>query len=167
MTVRVQSGSFDSGRELAALGGAETKAGAMACFVGKVRSESANPIASMTIEHYPGMTEAAISQHVDEAKRRWPLLDCLVIHRFGKLMPGENIVMVAVLAEHRSEAFRAAEFLMDYLKSRAPFWKKEMTPAGSRWVEAVRQDEEALQRWDSEPASPDQNQSFSDFHPSG
>ena len=147
MRVRLQDTPFDPGRELAELRGSGSEAGAMACFVGTVRSDVARPISSMTIEHYPGMTEAAISGHVDEAMRRWPLLDCLVVHRFGELLPGECIVLVATLAVHRSEAFSAAEFLMDYLKSRAPFWKKEHTPAGSRWVDATGTDEDALGRW--------------------
>ena len=147
MRVRLQDTPFDPGRELSEMRGSGTGAGAMVCFLGTVRSDAAKPISSMTIEHYPGMTETAISGHVDEAMGRWPLLDCLVVHRFGELLPGECIVLVATLAVHRSEAFRAAEFLMDYLKSRAPFWKKEHTPTGSRWVNATGTDEDALGRW--------------------
>ena len=147
MPVRLQDTPFDPGEELAALRGSGTDAGAMVCFVGTVRSDAVRPISSMTIEHYPGMTEAAISGHIDEAMRRWQLLDCLVVHRFGDLLPGECIVLVAALSAHRSEAFRAADFLMDYLKSRAPFWKKEHTPTGSMWVDAIGNDEDALLRW--------------------
>ena len=147
MRVRLQDTPFDPGEELAALKGSGTEVGAIVCFVGTVRSDAARPISSMTIEHYPGMTEAAISGHIDEAMRRWQLLDCLVVHRFGELLPGECIVLVAALSAHRSDAFRAADFLMDYLKSRAPFWKKEHAPAGSRWVDAIANDEDALLRW--------------------
>ena len=147
MKVRIQRGPFDPGRELAALGGVRTDAGAQVCFVGTVRSDPDRPVTSMTIEHYPGMTESAITSHVELACQRWPLLDCLVIHRYGDLLPGEGIVMVATLAAHRAEAFQAADFLMDYLKSRAPFWKKEHTPDGSDWVSAAADDEVALERW--------------------
>ena len=147
MKVRIQREPFDPGSELAALGGVRTDAGALVCFVGTVRSGLDRPVDSMTIEHYPGMTESAIASHVELACRRWPLLDCLVIHRYGDLQPGEGIVMVATLAVHRAEAFQAADFLMDYLKSRAPFWKKEHTPDGSAWVSAAANDEVALERW--------------------
>ena len=147
MRVRLQDTPLDPSEELAVLRGAGTEAGAMVCFVGTVRSDAARPISSMTIEHYPGMTEAAISGYIEEAMRRWHLLDCLVVHRFGELLPGECIVLVAAHSAHRSDAFRAVDFLMDYLKSRAPFWKKEHTPTGSRWVDAIGNDEDALLRW--------------------
>ncbi len=147
MGVRVQSEPICPGEELARMQGTGTRAGAMVCFVGMVRSGDRQPITSMTIEHYPGMTESAISAHVEKARGRWPLLDCRIVHRFGELLPGETIVMVAVQAAHRSDAFQAADFLMDYLKSRAPFWKQEQTPSGSRWVEANAEDENSLSRW--------------------
>ncbi len=147
MTLRIQPEPFDAGAELDGLLGATAEAGATACFVGTVRSTPDRPVLSMTIEHYPGMTEAAIADHVRQARSRWPLLACLVIHRVGRMKPGDGIVMVAVMSTHRSDAFEAAEFLMDYLKSRAPFWKKEATASGSSWVEANRQDEIALKRW--------------------
>ncbi len=147
MSVRIQSGLLDAGAELDGLLGSVTESGATACFVGTVRSTPDRPVLSMTIEHYPGMTEAAIADHVRQAGERWPLLGCRVIHRIGEMKPGDAIVMVAVMSAHRFDAFEAAEFLMDYLKSRAPFWKKEVTASGSSWVEARPQDEIVLKRW--------------------
>ena len=147
MRIRVQAEAFDPGSELETLTQGNAEAGASVCFIGTVRSGSSDPIESMTIEHYPGMTEAAISGLVREAESRWALLDCLVIHRFGRLFPGERIVMVAALSAHRTDAFRAAEFIMDYLKSRAPFWKKEHRADGGNWVRARSADEASLERW--------------------
>ncbi|GHD99010.1 molybdenum cofactor biosynthesis protein MoaE [Defluviimonas sp. 20V17] len=146
MTVRVQKAAFDIGAELASFGqGAGV--GGIATFSGIVRDLPGGGLKAMEIEHYPGMTERAIAQIVAKATARWELLDCLVIHRFGRLAPGAPIMMVATAAAHRAEAFAAAEFLMDYLKSRAPFWKKEITEAGTEWVAAKDEDEAALDRW--------------------
>jgi molybdopterin synthase catalytic subunit len=146
VTVRVQSGSFDLGAEAAALVEGKTDAGALVTFSGLVR-DGAGTLEAMEIEHYPGMTEKAIAAIEDEAVRRWNLSASLVIHRHGRLRPGEPIMMVATASAHRADAFAAAEFLMDYLKSRAPFWKKEITRAGAGWVAAKEEDEAALRRW--------------------
>ena len=146
MTVRVQSGSFDLGAEAAALVEGKTDAGALVTFSGLVR-DGAGTLEAMEIEHYPGMTEKAIAAIEDEAVRRWSLSASLVIHRHGRRRPGEPIMMVATASAHRADAFAAAEFLMDYLKSRAPFWKKEITRAGAGWVAAKEEDEAALRRW--------------------
>ncbi|MDE2739814.1 MAG: molybdenum cofactor biosynthesis protein MoaE [Paracoccaceae bacterium] len=121
--------------------------GAIVSFLGKVRSDPENPLEYMLIEHYPGMTEKAIEKIMGEAVKRWNLIDCLVIHRYGKLIPGEDIVLVATSSKHRREAFEAADYLMDFLKSRAPFWKKEVTQSGESWVESKEIDEVALDRW--------------------
>ncbi|OSP55716.1 molybdenum cofactor biosynthesis protein MoaE [Pseudoruegeria sp. SK021] len=149
MDVRVQSSPFDPGIELNRftdhLGGAE--AGAIVTFSGVVRNRPDGSLVRMEIEHYPGMTELALAEIGQEAMSRWSLLDALVIHRFGPLVPGEPIMMVATAAAHRSAAFEAAEFLMDYLKSRAPFWKKEVTSDTQGWVAARSEDEQALTRW--------------------
>jgi molybdopterin synthase catalytic subunit len=144
MRLSVQEGPFDLGAELEAFG--TVGAGAVVTFTGIVRDEGGS-LVSMEIEHYPGMTERAIRGIMDEAAARWGLIDVLVIHRFGKLSPGEAIMMVATAAAHRGEAFAAAEFLMDYLKSRAPFWKKETRAEGANWVAARDADEAALKRW--------------------
>ena len=149
MQVRVQSDPFDPGGELSAFHTGRTDAGAMVSFGGIVRSDDRDPISLLEIEHYPDMTERAILDIASEALTRWQLMDCLVIHRYGKLKPGEHIMMVATLARHRAEAFAAAEFLMDYLKSRAPFWKKEHTEGGQRWVASRDEDEAAMERWSS------------------
>lgn len=147
MTVRVQTDSFDQGAELSGFAQTRSDLGAVVSFTGVVRDE-AGTLDRMEIEHYPGMTEKAISAIVQEATRRWSLADCLVIHRHGPLRPGDQIMMVATASAHRVAAFEAAEFLMDYLKSRAPFWKKEFTKDGSTdWVDAKVNDEEALKRW--------------------
>ena len=146
MAVRVQTGSFDLGAEAAALVAGRTDAGALVTFSGLVRDE-AGRLEAMEIEHYPGMTEKAIAAIEAEAVRRWRLSASLVIHRHGRLRPGEPIMMVATAAPHRADAFAAAEFLMDYLKSRAPFWKKEITREGWAWVAAKDEDEAALGRW--------------------
>ena len=146
MGVRVQADPFDMGAELAAFTEAASGAGAVVTFSGLVRDEGGT-LTEMTIEHYPGMTEKALSAICDEALSRWSLADALIIHRFGSLKPGEQIMMVATAARHRADAFQAAEFLMDYLKSRAPFWKKEADADGQTWVAAKDEDEDALKRW--------------------
>ena len=146
MTVRLQSGGFDPGRVLSEFSAGVEAAGAVVSFTGVVR-DVAGGLRHMEIEHYPGMTEKAIAGIVAEASDRWPLADALVIHRHGELKPGEVIMMVATASAHRKAAFEAAEFLMDYLKSRAPFWKKEITANGSDWVAAKDEDEAALNRW--------------------
>jgi len=148
MTVRVQAEDFDATREIAALRGRDPRVGAVAAFIGLVRDvNDATAVATLELEHYPGMTEKALSGIVDEAKSRWRIYDATVIHRVGKLKPTDQIVLVAVSGAHRGEAFAACEFIMDYLKTRAPFWKKESTPAGERWVEARASDDEAAARW--------------------
>ena len=146
MRVVVQSGRFDAGAEVSAFSAAARGAGAVVSFTGLVRDEG-GLLSAMEIEHYPGMTEKAIAGMVEEAVSRWSLADALVIHRFGRLAPGEAIMMVATAAPHRGDAFAAAEFLMDYLKSRAPFWKKELGAGGEAWVAAKDADEAALKRW--------------------
>jgi molybdopterin synthase catalytic subunit len=148
MTVRVQQEDFDLSTEVAALRAADPAVGAVAVFVGTVRdiNEGAG-VSGMTLEHYPGMTERALEQIVAEANNRWDIRQCLVIHRVGPLRPLDQIVMVAVTSAHRSEAFAACEFVMDYLKTEAPFWKKETTSEGERWVESRASDDEAAARW--------------------
>lgn len=144
MRLSVQEATFDLAAEVAAFTAAG--AGAVVTFTGIVRDEGGT-LSGMEIEHYPGMTERAIRGIMEEAAARWSLMDALVIHRFGKLAPGEAIMLVATAAGHRGEAFAAAEFLMDYLKSRAPFWKKEIGAEGADWVAAKEADEAALRRW--------------------
>ena len=146
MRVVVQEAPFDFAAEAAefAKGGADT--GAVVTFTGIVR-DLADGLSAMEIEHYPGMTESALTAIAEQAQSRWSLADVLVIHRYGRLAPAEQIMMVATAARHRKAAFEAAEFLMDYLKSRAPFWKKEVTRAGATWVAARNEDEDALKRW--------------------
>ena len=146
MRVAVQAGPFDYGAESAAFAAAAEGAGAVVTFLGVVR-DNGGALTAMEIEHYPGMTERAISAIVDQAAGRWPLTDVLVIHRHGRLAPGEAIMMVATASRHRAAAFAAADFLMDYLKSRAPFWKKEIGADGAEWVAAKDEDEAALDRW--------------------
>jgi len=148
MPVRVQQHDFDLGAEVAALRAGRLDVGAVASFVGTVRdlNEGAG-VASMTLEHYPGMTERALEDICAQARRRWRILDVLVVHRYGRLEPGDQIVLVVVTSAHRGEAFAACEFIMDYLKTQAPFWKKETTPQGERWVEARESDDEAAARW--------------------
>lgn len=146
MRVAVQSAPFDLGAETASFAASSAGAGAVVTFTGIVRDNGGRLVA-MEIEHYPGMTEKAISAIAAQAVARWRLTDVLVIHRHGRLAPGEAIMMVATAAPHRADAFAAAEFLMDYLKSRAPFWKKEIGADGSDWVAARDEDEEALTRW--------------------
>jgi len=148
VTVRVQTGDFDIGAEIAAMRRGNPKVGAVASFIGVVRDlNEGDRVAEMTLEHYPGMTEKALEKMVAEARSHWDIYDALVIHRVGTLKPGEQIVLVVVTGAHRGEAFQACEFLMDYLKTRAPFWKKERTPAGARWVEARESDDVAADRW--------------------
>jgi molybdopterin synthase catalytic subunit len=148
MPVRVQTGDFDVAREIAALRGGDARVGAVAAFVGLVRDiNDAAAVSTLTLEHYPGMTEKALAGIVDEAKSRWNVYEALVVHRVGELKPTDQIVLVVVTGAHRGEAFAACEFIMDYLKTRAPFWKKEQTPAGERWVEARASDDDAAARW--------------------
>ena len=150
MAVRVQPEDFDVGRELEALTHGRTDVGGLASFVGLVRdANDGQPVQGMTLEHYPGMTEKALEDICAQARERWDLIDVVVIHRIGPLVPGDRIVMVGVASGHRGEAFAACEFIMDYLKTRAPFWKKEATPSGERWVEARASDEVAERRWSS------------------
>ena len=146
MRVAVQSAAFDVGAEVSAFTAGVRGAGAVVSFTGLVRDEGGT-LSGMEIEHYPGMTEKAIAGIVLEAVSRWSLADALVIHRHGRLGPGEAIMMVATAALHRADAFAAAEYLMDYLKSRAPFWKKELSAGGEAWVAAKVTDEDALKRW--------------------
>ena len=146
MTVRVQSDPFDAGAELNSFAQNRTDVGAVVSFTGVVR-DTKGDLQEMLIEHYPGMTERAIAKIAEEAVQRWALVDVLVIHRYGPLKPGEPIMMVATASAHRAAAFEAADFLMDYLKSRAPFWKKEVTAQGASWVDAKDADEDALKRW--------------------
>ena len=152
MPVKVQPQDFDIGAEIAALRAGNPRIGAVASFIGTVRDvNEGTGVASMTLEHYPGMTEAALEDICAQAKARWDVYDTLVIHRYGPLEPLDQIVLVAVTSAHRGEAFAACEFIMDYLKTRAPFWKKETTPQGSRWVEARSADDDAAARWASAP----------------
>ncbi len=146
--IRVQHDDFDAGREIARLRGTNPRIGAIASFIGVVRDvNEGDAVAALALEHYPGMTEKALAKIVAEARSRWDVIDTLVIHRVGTLMPTEQIVLVVVTSAHRGEAFAACEFLMDYLKTRAPFWKKERTPEGERWVEARASDDAAAKRW--------------------
>lgn len=146
MSVRVQAEPFDMGAEVRAFTDSAAGAGAVVTFSGLVRDEGGS-LSAMEIEHYPGMTESALDAIAQEAVDRWGLSDVLVVHRYGRLEPGETIMMVATASRHRKDAFEAAEFLMDYLKSRAPFWKREITDDGASWVDAREEDEEALARW--------------------
>jgi len=147
-TVRVQESDFDTGRELESLTRGRTDVGAVASFTGLVRaSNDGSTVSAMTLEHYPGMTEKALEEICREAHSRWDLIDSLVIHRVGALAPGDRIVLVGVSSAHRGEAFAACEFIMDYLKTRAPFWKKENTAEGARWVDARVTDDLAAERW--------------------
>ncbi len=148
MSVRVQAKDFDLATELAGLTAGRTDIGAIVTFTGLVRDiAKSEAVSEMELEHYPGMTERALAGIEREARTRWPLQASLIVHRYGSLQPGEQIVLVATASPHRQAAFEAAEFLMDYLKSRAPFWKKEHTPKGAHWVDARETDEDALARW--------------------
>ena len=146
--VRVQAGDFDLGSEIARLREGDARVGAVVSFVGTVRdlNEGAH-VAELELEHYPGMTEKSLEDIVAQARERWPLYGALVIHRIGPMKPLDQIVLVACTAAHRGEAFAACEFIMDYLKTRAPFWKKEKTPSGERWVDARVSDDIAAERW--------------------
>lgn len=148
VTIRIQEDDFDVAREIALLTKSRTDVGAVVTFSGICRGdEDSAKIAALTLEHYPGMAEEEIKRHVDEAISRWPLNGVTVIHRVGRFMPGQNIVLVLTASQHRQAAFQAAEFLMDYLKTSAPFWKKEESESGTGWVEAQARDDEAAARW--------------------
>jgi molybdopterin synthase catalytic subunit len=148
MTVRVQEADFDLGAELTAVRANDPRVGALASFVGLVRDiNDGAGVSEMTLEHYPGMTERALEEIVAEAKGRWNIYNALGIHRVGPLRPCDQIVLVAVTSAHRGEAFAACEFIMDYLKTRAPFWKREVTPDGAHWVDARDADDSAAARW--------------------
>ena len=147
-TIRIQQADFDIAQEVAALTAGRTDIGAVVSFSGICRGIEGNaPIAALTLEHYPGMAEAEIKRHADEAMARWPLQGLSVIHRVGRIVPGENIVLVVTASRHRQAAFEAAEFLMDYLKTNAPFWKREESARGTSWVEAKSHDDAAAARW--------------------
>lgn len=149
MKISVQTEPFDIGVETAALSQGRTDIGAVASFIGLARdTNSGSEVHAMTLEHYPAMTEKAHTAIVDEALQRWTLLDVTLIHRVGRLLPGDPIVLIIVASSHRTEAFAACEFLMDALKTRAPFWKKEETSEGEHWVDARESDEAAAKRWD-------------------
>jgi molybdopterin synthase catalytic subunit len=154
MTVRLQREDFDAAAEAAALTRGRTDIGAVVTFTGICRGDEAgDPIASLTLEHYPDMAEVEIGRHVEEAQRRWKLYGVTVIHRFGRMTPGENIVLVVTASSHRPDAFAAAEFLMDYLKTRAPFWKQVERAGGKNWVEARSVDDAAADRWTQKKAA--------------
>lgn len=144
MTVKVQSEDFDLAQEIEGFGAG---AGAVVTFTGLVRDLPDRSLSVMLIEHYPAMTEKALSEIEADARSRWSLTDCIIVHRYGPLKPGDRIMMVATASAHRKDAFEAAEFLMDYLKSRAPFWKKEISGTGEAWVDSKVSDEESLNRW--------------------
>jgi molybdopterin synthase catalytic subunit len=160
MSVSVQEADFEAGAEIAALSAGRDDVGAVASFVGLVRADKSGApevgagdtaaVRAMTLEHYPGMTEKALQAIVEEARGRWDIYGVRVIHRVGRLVPGDRIVFVAVASSHRGEAFAACEFIMDYLKTRAPFWKKEETAQGGRWVDARESDDHAAGRWQRE-----------------
>jgi len=146
--VSIQTDDFDLGAEVAAVRAGDAGVGAVATFVGTVRDRNdGSAVSGMELEHYPGMTERAIEAMIDEARRRFDIRAARVVHRVGPLRPGDQIVLVAVTSAHRGQAFQACEFLMDYLKTQAPFWKKEATPEGARWVDARVADDAALARW--------------------
>src|ERR1700691_4855252 len=146
--IRIQQSDFDVAREIAALTGGRSDIGAVVSFTGICRgSEDGTAIAALTLEHYPGMAEAEITRHADTAMSRWELSGIRVIHRVGRITPGENIVLVLTASQHRQAAFEAAEFLMDYLKANAPFWKREEKPTGTNWVDARQHDDAAAARW--------------------
>jgi molybdopterin synthase catalytic subunit len=148
MTIRIQEADFDIAREISALTKGRTDVGAVVSFSGVCRgSEDDQTVSALTLEHYPGMAEAEIARHAETAMSRWPLTGLTVIHRVGRISPGENIVLVLTASRHRQAAFQAAEFLMDYLKANAPFWKREETAAGTAWVDARSHDDAAAARW--------------------
>ena len=148
VTIRIQQADFDIAQEISALTKGRTDVGAVVSFSGICRgSEDGETIEALTLEHYPGMAEAEIARHADTAMSRWPLTGVSIIHRVGRITPGENIVLVLTASQHRQAAFAAAEFLMDYLKANAPFWKREENAGGTSWVEARHHDDEAAARW--------------------
>ncbi len=148
--IRVQTEDFDAGAEISALRRADPGIGAVAAFIGQVRDmNDGTSVGTLTLEHYPGMTEKSLAAIVDQAKLRWQFHDALVIHRVGTLQPLDQIVLVAVAGSHRGECFAACEYIMDYLKTEAPFWKKEQTAQGERWVDARVSDDQARQRWNN------------------
>jgi molybdopterin synthase catalytic subunit len=148
MTVRIQADDFDVGHEVAALRRGNAGIGAVATFTGLVRDvNEGDTVSEMTLEHYPGMTEKSIEDIISQARSRWSVIDALVVHRVGLLRPTDQIVLVVVASAHRGDAFAACEFIMDFLKTRAPFWKKEKTAEGSRWVDARMSDDTAAARW--------------------
>lgn len=154
-SIRVQREDFDAAAEAAALTRGRTDIGAVVTFTGICRGDGeGGRTAALTLEHYPGMAEDEIARHVTEAERRWPLLGVTVIHRFGRLVPGENIVLVVTAASHRGDAFAAAAFLMDYLKTRAPFWKQEERAGTTAWVAATEADDSAAERWNQTSSRP-------------
>ena len=150
VTIRIQTDDFDVNREIAALTGSRTDIGAVVTFSGICRGpEGDDATTALTLEHYPGMAEAEIARHAEQAMTRWPLTGVTVVHRVGRILPGENIMVVLTASAHRQAAFQAAEFLMDYLKAHAPFWKREETAEGAGWVAAKTDDDDAAARWDS------------------
>ena len=147
--VRVQRDDFDVGREIDALRRGDPGIGAIASFIGTVRDiNEGSGVSTLTLEHYPGMTESSLEEIAAQAHARWRLNGSLIVHRYGELHPADQIVLVVVTSAHRGDAFAACEFIMDFLKTRAPFWKKEQTPQGARWVEARSSDDDAAARWD-------------------
>lgn len=149
MSVRVQHEDFDAGAEIARLRQSDPSIGAVAAFIGQVRDvNDGSSVGTLTLEHYPGMTEKALAAIIGKARVRWDFYNALIIHRVGTLNPLDQIVMVAVAGSHRGECFAACEFIMDYLKTEAPFWKKEQTPQGERWVDARSSDDAARERWE-------------------
>jgi molybdopterin synthase catalytic subunit len=159
MTVRVQTDDFDVAHEIAMLRAGDARVGAVASFIGTVRDvNDATAVSTMSLEHYPGMTEKALEAIVAEARARFDILDALVIHRVGTLQPTDQIVLVAVTSAHRGDAFDACRFVMDYLKTRAPFWKKEVTADGARWVDARVSDDAAAARWERDAQGPESGQ---------
>ncbi|MBC7580750.1 MAG: molybdenum cofactor biosynthesis protein MoaE [Tardiphaga sp.] len=149
VTIRIQQADFDVSHEIAALTGSRTDIGAVVSFSGICRgTEGGDATTALTLEHYPGMAEAEIARHADEAMARWPLTGLTIVHRVGRLVPGENIMVVLTASAHRQAAFQAAEFLMDYLKAHAPFWKREETVEGAGWIAAKTDDDDAAARWD-------------------
>jgi molybdopterin synthase catalytic subunit len=150
VTIRIQPGDFDIAHEIAALTASRTDIGAVVTFSGICRGpEGGDATTALTLEHYPGMAEAEIARHADEAMTRWPLTGLTIVHRVGRILPGENIMVVLTASAHRQAAFQAAEFLMDYLKAHAPFWKREETADGAGWIAAKTDDDDAAARWDT------------------
>jgi molybdopterin synthase catalytic subunit len=150
VTIRIQTADFDVNSEIAALTASRTDIGAVVTFSGICRGgEGSDATTALTLEHYPGMAEAEIGRHAGEAMTRWPLTGLTIIHRTGRILPGENIMVVLTASAHRQAAFQAAEFLMDYLKAHAPFWKREETAGGTSWIAAKTDDDDAAARWDT------------------